>query len=165
MLRIAPFVSSGPAHLAPVARPGPSTTGPACAFHSLGSTRLVGPLPSPASFTAVDARLRRWFHAFLDQGLAGLQSHFIGRPPPARSHDDSARPCDQTDTSKRLVPVVPFSVPEVRRIFNHLASTAPGRSDQFWHWSIYRRYKQALAMRSHYQRHGAKPPDFEYLRL
>ena len=109
--------------------------------------------------------VRWWFHAFLDQGLAGLQGHPIGRPPHARSRDDSARSCDQPDTPKRLVPVVPLSVPEVRRIFNHLTSMAPGRSDQFWHWSIYRRYKQALAMRSHYRKHSAKPPDFEYLRL
>jgi hypothetical protein len=109
--------------------------------------------------------VRRWFHAFLDQGLAGLQGHPIGRPPHARSSGDSAKPCDQTDPSTRRVPVVPLSVPEVRRIFNHLAAMAPGRSDLFWHWSTYRRYKQALAMRSHYAKRGAKPPDFEYLRL
>lgn len=109
--------------------------------------------------------VRRWLHAFLDQGLAGLQGRPIGRPPHARSRDDSARSCNPTDPSKRLVPVVPLSVPEVRRIFNHLASRASGKSDQFWHWSIYRRYKQALAMRSHYAKHKAKPPDFEYLRL
>ena len=109
--------------------------------------------------------VRRWFHAFLDQGLAGLQGHPIGRPPHARSSGDSAKVCDQTGAASRRVPVVPLSVPEVRRIFNHLASMVPGRSDQFWHWSIYRRYKQALAMRSHFVKRGAKPPDFEYLRL
>ncbi len=110
-------------------------------------------------------RVRRWLHAFLGQGLAGGQGHPIGRPPHARSSSDSAMPSDQTGASNRLVPVVPLSVPEVRRIFNHLASMAPGRSDQFWHWSTYRRYKQALAMRSHFHKHDAKPPDFEYLRL
>lgn len=107
----------------------------------------------------------RWLHAFEDQGLAGLQRHPLGQSPHARSHADSAKACDQTDPSTRLVPVVPLSVPEVRWIFNHLASSIPGRSDQFWYWSIYRRDIQALAMRSHYHKHGAKPPDLEYLRL
>jgi hypothetical protein len=109
--------------------------------------------------------VRRWVHAFLDQGLAGLQGHPIGRPPHARSSGDSAKSSDQMGAAKRRVPVVPLSVPEIRRIFNHLAAMAPGRSDLFWHWSIYRRYKQALAMRSHYHQHGAQPPVFEYLRL
>ena len=109
--------------------------------------------------------VRRWVHAELDQGLAGLQDQPIGRPPHAGSSGDSAKPCDQTGSAKRRVPVVPLSVPEVRRIFNHLASMAPGRPDLFWHWSISRRYKQALAMRSHSMKRGAKPPDFEYLRL
>ena len=109
--------------------------------------------------------VRRWFHAFLDQGLAGLQGHPIGRLPHACSSGDSAKASDQTDPSTRRVPVVPLSVPEVLRIFNHLATIAPGRSDLFWHWSIYRRYKQALAMRSHYHKHNAQPPDFAYLRV
>jgi hypothetical protein len=109
--------------------------------------------------------VRRWLHAFLDQGLVGLQGHPLGRPPHARSCGDSAKACDQASAHKRLVPVAPLSVPEVRRIFNHLLPSAPGRPDQFWHWSTYRRYKQALAMRSHYHKRGAKPPDFEYLRL
>ena len=109
--------------------------------------------------------VRRWLHAFVDQGLAGVQGRPLGRPPRARCRGDSAMLSDQTDASTRLVPVVPLSVPEVRRIFNHLAAMAPGKSDQFWHWSTYRRYKQALAMRSQYAKRRAKPPDFEYLRL
>ena len=109
--------------------------------------------------------VRRWLHAFLDQGLAGLRGHPLGRPPHARACHDSATPCDQASAHKRLVPVVPLSVPEVRRICNHLVLSTPGRADQFWHWSTYRRYKQALAMRSHFHKRGAKPPDFEYLRL
>ena len=116
-------------------------------------------------FNCCRRTVRRWLHAFLEHGLAGVQGRPLGRPPLARSRHNSAIASDQTSTASRLVPVVPLTVPEVRRIFNHLSSRSPGRSGQFWHWSIYRRYKQALAMRSHHHKRGAKPPVFEYLRL
>jgi hypothetical protein len=109
--------------------------------------------------------VRRWLHAFLEQGLSGLHGLPLGRPPQTSSGVSSTTTLDQAGPAGRMVPVVPLSVPEVRRIFNYLASMASDRPDLFWHWSIYRRYKQALAMRSHYKKRGAKPPDFEYLRL
>ena len=109
--------------------------------------------------------VRRWLHAFLEQGLPGLHGLPLGRPPQTGSGVSSATTLDQAEPAGRLVPVVPLSVPEVRRIFNHLASMASDRPDLFWHWSIYRRYKQALAMRSHYRKRRAIPPRFAQLRL
>jgi hypothetical protein len=109
--------------------------------------------------------VRRWGQAFLDDGLIG----FLGRLVDAGSRrgptTESAIVSDRPVTDDRLVPVVPISVPELRRIrafrwFNDRVSPA-----FFWQWSIWRRYKQALAMRSHYQKRGASPPDFAYVRL
>jgi transposase len=110
--------------------------------------------------------VRRWVHAFLDAGLLGL----LGRSSAQRESRQgpmahSAIVSDASATDDRLVPVVPISVAEVRRIlafYWHFDRVSP---DFFWHWSIWRRYKQALAMRSHYQKRGAAPPNFEYLRL
>jgi hypothetical protein len=65
----------------------------------------------------------------------------------------------------RLVPVVPFSVPELRRILAFHWFNAAVSPDHFWHWSTYRRYKQALATRSHYKQRGASPPEFDQVRL
>lgn len=72
---------------------------------------------------------------------------------------------DPPATDDRLVPVVPVSVPELRRILAFHWFTRPVSPDHFWHWSTWRRYKQALAQRSHYKKRGATPPDFEYVRL
>jgi hypothetical protein len=110
--------------------------------------------------------VRRWVHAFLDAGLVGL----LGRAAAPREsrhgpRADSASVSDSSATDERLVPVVPISVPEVRRILAFHWLRHPITPDFFWHWSTWRRYKQALAMRSHYQKRGAAPPDFEYLRL
>jgi hypothetical protein len=63
------------------------------------------------------------------------------------------------------VPVVSLSVPEVRRSLAFHWCTHPVSPDYFWHWSVWRRYKQALAMRCHYRKRGADPPTFDYLRL
>jgi hypothetical protein len=68
-------------------------------------------------------------------------------------------------TGGRLVPVVPISIPELRRILAFHWFNAPVSSDFFWHWSSYRRYKQALAKRSHYKKRGAISPEFEQQRL
>ena len=110
--------------------------------------------------------VRRWVHAFLDAGLLGL----LGRSSAQRASRqgpmaDSASVSGSSATDDRLVPVVPISVPEVRRIFAFHWHSDRVSPDFFWHWSIWRRYKQALAMRSHYQKRGAAPPNFEYLRL
>ena len=110
--------------------------------------------------------VRRWVHAFLDAGLAGLRGRVAARRENHHgSTADSAIDPTTPASADHLVPVVPVSVPEVRRIlafhwFNH-----PLTPSFFWHWSTWRRYKQALAMRSHYQKRGTAPPDFEYLRL
>lgn len=109
--------------------------------------------------------VRRWLHAFLTAGLAGLQDCPAGRsshPEPA-AHSASAP--DPPACDDRLVPVVPLSVPELRRILAFQWFTHPVSPDYFWHWSVWRRYKQALAMRSHYRKRGADPPTFDYLRL
>ncbi len=110
--------------------------------------------------------VRRWLHAFLDAGLVGL----LGRSAAPRERRqgpmaDSASVPHPPTTADRLVPVVPISVPELRRILAFHGFHHPITPDFFWHWSTRRRYKQALAMRSHYQKRGAAPPDLEYLRL
>lgn len=110
--------------------------------------------------------VRRWLHAFLDAGLAGL----LGCSAEARESrqgpiTDSTIVLDLPATGDRLVPVVPISVPELRRILASHWLTHPVSPDFFWHGSTWRRYKQALAMRSHYQKRGITPPEFEHLRL
>jgi hypothetical protein len=78
---------------------------------------------------------------------------------------DSALAPNPLVSDDRLVPAVPISVPELRRILVFHGLTHPVTPEFFWHWSNWRRYKQALAMRCHYQKRGAAPPDFAYLRL
>ena len=94
-------------------------------------------------------------------------AHVLGccRRTVRRSTADSASGSDPPATDDRLVPVVPISAPELRRILAFHWHRDPVSPEFFWHWSTWRRYKQALAMRSHYQKRGAVPPDFEYLRL
>jgi hypothetical protein len=64
----------------------------------------------------------------------------------------------------RLVPAVPLSVAEIRRLLDRLALSAEKEEEFVLHWSAFRRYKQALAMVSHY-RGGATPSKFEQARL
>jgi hypothetical protein len=68
-------------------------------------------------------------------------------------------------TGGRLVPVVPISIAELRRILAFHWFNDPISPDFFWHWSTYRRYKQALAKRSHYKKRGESPPEFDQVRL
>ena len=65
----------------------------------------------------------------------------------------------------RLVPVVALAVPALRRILTVPWCTHPVSPDDFWQWSVWRRYHHALAMRSHSRTRGADPPTFHYLRL
>jgi Homeodomain-like domain-containing protein len=109
--------------------------------------------------------VRRWVHAFLDDGLLGLLGRLVDAGSRRGPTTDSAIVPDRPVTDDRLVPVVPLSVPELRRILAFRGFNDPVSPDFFWHWSIWRRYKQALAMRSHYQKRGASPPDFAYVRL
>ena len=78
---------------------------------------------------------------------------------------DSAMPPQSPVTGGRLVPVVPISIAELRRILVFHWFNDPVSPDFFWHWSIYRRYKQALAKRSHYKKRGENPPEFDQMRL
>lgn len=110
--------------------------------------------------------VRRWLHAFLRTGFAGLLTpHAVRRARESAAGPDSARDPEASATDGRLVPVVPVSVPELRRILAFHWFNDPVRPDHFWQWSTYRRYKQALAQRSHYKKRGAIPPEFEQLRL
>ena len=109
--------------------------------------------------------VRRWLHAFLSTGLAGLQPHAVRRAREPAAVPDSATGRAEASSSARLVPVVPFSVPELRRILAYHWFNDPVSPDHFWHWSTYRRYKQALAKRSHYKKRQAIPPELEQVRL
>lgn len=109
--------------------------------------------------------VRRCLHAFLSTGLVGLQPHAVRRAREPAAVPDSATGRARASSSARLVPVVPFSVPELRRILAYHWFNDPVSPDHFWHWSTYRRYKQALAKRSHDKKRGAIPPEFEQVRL
>lgn len=109
--------------------------------------------------------VRRWLHAFLQQGLAGLMGKPVGRPAHQASPSLlSAMPLS-TEVRARLVPVIALTVPEIRRLLNRVVWPQPPAPAHAWHWSVYRRYKQALAKQSHYQKRGATPPPFPQLRL
>jgi hypothetical protein len=54
-----------------------------------------------------------------------------------------------------------ISIPELRRILAVHWFNGPVSPHHFWHWSVYRRYKQALAKQSHFKKRGAIPPEFE----
>lgn len=70
-----------------------------------------------------------------------------------------------TSQPSRLVPAVPLSVPEIRRLLDRLALSPDKDGGFVLHWSAFRRYKQALAMACHYKRRGATSPKFEQVRL
>ena len=109
--------------------------------------------------------VRRWLHAFLRTALTGLQNHAVRRTREPAMVQDSATDHAGAAPSARLVPVVPFSVPELRRILAFHWFNDPVNPDHFWHWSTYRRHKQVPAKRSHYKKRGAISPDFEQVRL
>jgi Homeodomain-like domain len=109
--------------------------------------------------------VRRWLHAFLAAGLAGLNSRLGSRANPPVAAPDSAMTPDASATGGCLVPVVPMSIAELRRILIFHWFSDPVSPAFFWHWSTYRRYKQALAIRSHYEKRGEKPPEFDHVRL
>jgi hypothetical protein len=109
--------------------------------------------------------VRRWLQAFLDVGLAGLQGASRGHSRRSAKEKVSAMAAQPSTTDSRLIPVVPISIPELRRILVFHWFNDPVSPDFFWHWSTYRRYKQALAKRSHYKKRRAIPPEFEQVRL
>jgi hypothetical protein len=124
----------------------------------------------PAIATALDCcrrSVRRWIHAFSRAGFAGLLGKVIGRPAvqvgAVSAIGFSTQP--PVPSSRRMLPVVPLSVPEIRHLLNELVWN-PLRSATFvLRWSTYRRYKQALAKRAHYRKRKSAPPEFQQLQL
>ena len=121
--------------------------------------------------------VRSCIHAFHRGGLVQLAGRVLGRLPRLGTHlshhgDLSAitfsetipSPCDPAQPG-RLVPVIPLTVPEIRKLLDELVWNRRHCPAFVLYWSAYRRYKQALAMRSHYLKRGAQPPQFEQLRL
>lgn len=111
--------------------------------------------------------VRTWIHAFHRGGLAQLTGKLLGRPPHPEAdisamtfRDDICQP-----TVHRLVPAIDLTVPEIRRLLNELVWDRRHCRAFALHWSAYRRYKQALAKRSHYIKRGAAPPTFQQVRL
>ncbi len=109
--------------------------------------------------------VRKWLHAFLEQGLAGLVGQPVGRPSQASSPSSLSATSLPSPAPSRLVPVIGLTVPEIRRLFNRVLWPQEPAPAHALHWSLSRRYKQALAKQSHYRRRGATPPPFQQLRL
>jgi len=130
----------------------------------------------PAIATALDCcrrSVRRWIHAFSRAGFAGLLGKAIGRPAVqvgavSAIGFSTQPPVPSSGRMVPVVPVVPLSVPEIRRLLNELVWN-PLRSATsatfVLRWSTYRRYKQALAKQAHYRKRKSAPPEFQQLRL
>ena len=112
--------------------------------------------------------VRRWVHRFQADGLCGLLG-LQQLPPSARTKaeaDSNSAMLQGVETEEgRTVPVIPLTVPEIRRMLGGLLWSVTQSAAFVLHWSNFRRYKQALAMRSHYRRRGADPPTFQQVRL
>ena len=122
----------------------------------------------PALARALDCcrrTVRRWLHAFLATGLPGLHNRSCRHTKRPARVAVSAMAAQSSPTEDRLVPVVPISIPELRRILVFHWFNEPVSPDFFWHWSTYRRYKQTLAKRSHYKKRGEIPSEFDQVRL
>jgi len=125
--------------------------------------RLVRPGAGPCG--GCRRTVRRGRHAFRAAGLAGRHSDPSGRASRRGNGARSATAPGDAPCEGRRLPVVPLAVPAVRRLlavqwFRHAVSP-----DHVWPWSTWRRYKQALAKRSHYKKRGATPPEFDQVRL
>lgn len=109
--------------------------------------------------------VRRWLHAFMQEGLAGLLGKPVGRPARKASPSLLSAMRLSWEALSRLVPVIALTVPEIRRLLNRVVWPQQPAPAHALHWSTYRRYKQALAKQSHYRKRGATPPPFQQLRL
>jgi transposase len=113
--------------------------------------------------------VRHWLHAFLDQGLIGLQGQPRGRPSHTKTeaaHDSATHLSpEQIVPTGKEVPVIELTVPEVRRLLSLTDFFPKLSSEHSWRWSVWRRYKQALAKRSHYRKRGAQLPAFRMMWL
>ena len=116
-----------------------------------------------ASLGCCRRTVRSWIHRFTRMGLAALVPRVVQRVPAAVSAKPAAGPTPRHPF--RLVPVVRLSVPEIRRLLNGIVFAPFQSREHTLHWSLWRRYKQALAMRSHYRKRGAAPPTFKQVRL
>jgi Homeodomain-like domain len=110
--------------------------------------------------------VRHWIHRFRGNGIRGLVDlpDPQARVTPERA-ENSAIPDEQGAAPEHTVPAIPLTVPEIRRLLNGLLWSVTQPVAFVLHWSHWRRYKQALAMRSHYRRRGADPPPFQQVRL
>lgn len=109
--------------------------------------------------------VRKWLHAFLEQGLAGLVGKPVGRPSQASSPSSLSATSLPVSHPWRLVPAIEVTVPEIRRLLNRVVWPQEPAPEHAFHWSAYRRYKQALAKQSHFRKRGVIPPPFQQLRL
>jgi hypothetical protein len=107
--------------------------------------------------------VRLWIHRFQTAGMRCLLPS--ERRAVAEPADNSAMSPLPAEPSGRLVPAIPLTVPEIRRLLNSLAPTLPVAVEYLLHWSNYRRYKQALAMISHHRKRGYEPPTLGQVRL
>ena len=108
--------------------------------------------------------VRKWLHAFIEHGLAGLLGKAVGRPARVASSSPLSAMSLPPPAPSRLVPVIALTVPEIRRLLNHILWPQQPAPEHALRWSAYRRYKQALAKQSHYRKRGAIPPPFQQLR-
>ncbi len=109
--------------------------------------------------------VRKWLHAFLEQGLAGLVGKTMGRPSQVTSPSSLSATSLPLSQPLRLVPAIELTVSEIRRLLNRVVWPQEPAPEHALHWSAYRRYKQALAKQSHYRKRGVVPPPFQQLRL
>lgn len=111
--------------------------------------------------------VRAWIHAFHRGGVVHLTGKMLGRPSRSEADISATTFSNQIDQpcAYRLVPAIELTVPETRRLLNELILDRRHCAAFALYWSAYRRYKQALAKRSHYRKRGAEPPQFLQLRL
>lgn len=119
------------------------------------------------AFNCCRRAIRAWIHAFQRDGLLGLAGKALGRPAKPRDHNSAMSfPLpEQVPAARRQVPVIPVTVPEMRRLLNEIVWHPQHSAAFVLYWSTYRRYKQALAKCSHYRKRDAEPPEFEQVRL
>ena len=107
--------------------------------------------------------VRLWIHRFATGGLRSVLP--FERPAAAESAPTSAMSPPPAEAPGRSVSAIPLTVPEIRRLWNHLTPQLPVSAEFVLHWSAYRRYKQALAMLAHHRKRGAPPPALVQVRL